>query len=138
VEEHLLPVLNPQRLDELGRELESIDAALGFAHAFLGLLPTRVARIHSALTRRDTLAAADAILSLKTSSYMVGALGMAQHCEEMESSLRNGSIPDPAQAVLMFAAAERLREELLAVLSAQNPDLPAFRRETAAPALLQG
>ncbi|MBT8159627.1 Hpt domain-containing protein [Arthrobacter sp. GN70] len=63
------------------------DAAHRFAATYTRMLPARVERINQALDDGDDHQAMDAVLSLKISSAMVGALQMEQHCARLEDAL---------------------------------------------------
>ncbi|MFF2296776.1 signal peptidase I [Arthrobacter sp. NPDC058127] len=82
-----LPAFDRRPLRRLAREMKSKEAARKFAAAYARLLPARVERISHALSTGDTELAMDAVLSLKTSSSMVGALRMEQHCLRLEHAL---------------------------------------------------
>jgi HPt (histidine-containing phosphotransfer) domain-containing protein len=94
--EHLVPVLDCQRLRGLAREMDG-NAVHRFAAAYRELLPFRVDRIRRTLRDRD--AAMDAVLSLKTSSAMVGAVRMEQICHRLEHALVLANHTAAAQAV---------------------------------------
>ncbi|MFH5877376.1 Hpt domain-containing protein [Arthrobacter sp. NA-172] len=51
------------------------------------MLPQRVERISQALSTGTNDQAMDAVLSLKISSSMIGALAMEQHCVRLERAL---------------------------------------------------
>ncbi|MFP3578788.1 Hpt domain-containing protein [Arthrobacter sp. fls2-241-R2A-200] len=61
---------------------------LAFVRNYVALLPWRVSRLHRALENLDMEDAMDAVLSLKTSSAMVGAICMNRLATEMEIRLR--------------------------------------------------
>lgn len=82
-----LPAFDRRPLKRLAREMKSKEAAEKFAAAYAKLLPQRVDKISHALTTGDNDLAMDAVLSLKTSSSMVGALRMEQHCVRLELAL---------------------------------------------------
>ncbi|WP_284756116.1 signal peptidase I [Arthrobacter sp. efr-133-R2A-120] len=82
-----LPAFDRRPLRRLAREMKSKEAARKFAAAYARLLPARVERISHALRTGNTELAMDAVLSLKTSSSMVGALRMEQHCLRLEHAL---------------------------------------------------
>ncbi|UVJ38147.1 signal peptidase I [Arthrobacter sp. CJ23] len=85
--ERPLPALDRRPLRRLAREMNSKDAARNFAASYTRLLPQRVDRISHALSAGNSNLAMDAVLSLKTSSSMVGALRMEQHCARLERAL---------------------------------------------------
>ncbi|MDQ0212103.1 signal peptidase I [Arthrobacter bambusae] len=82
-----LPAFDRRPLKRLAREMKSKEAAEKFAAAYARLLPQRVDKISHALSSGDSNLAMDAVLSLKTSSSMVGALRMEQHCVRLEHAL---------------------------------------------------
>lgn len=59
-----------------------------FVRSYIDLLPWRVGRLHHALNNLDIEDAMDAVLSLKTSSHMVGAICMSRLATELEISIR--------------------------------------------------
>jgi signal peptidase len=82
-----LPAFDRRPLKRMAREMKSKEAAEKFAAAYARLLPQRVDKISHALSTGDSDLALDAVLSLKTSSSMVGALRMEQHCVRLEHAL---------------------------------------------------
>jgi signal peptidase len=82
-----LPAFDRRPLKRLAREMKSKEAAEKFAAAYAKLLPQRVDKISHALSTGDSDLAMDAVLSLKISSSMVGALRMEQHCVRLEQAL---------------------------------------------------
>lgn len=70
---------------ELGGDPTIIHA---FVRNYVALLPWRVSRLHRALDNLDIEDAMDAVLSLKTSSHMVGAICMERLATELEMSIR--------------------------------------------------
>ncbi|MCT9868629.1 Hpt domain-containing protein [Paenarthrobacter aurescens] len=76
-------------LTELQAELGGDHAIIGaFIRNYVALLPWRVSRLHRALENLDMDDAMDAVLSLKTSSQMVGAICMNRLATELEISIR--------------------------------------------------
>ncbi|OUM44884.1 hypothetical protein [Arthrobacter sedimenti] len=73
-----LPVLDPRILDDLGTELSSQACAVRFAELFGEMLPQRIRSVEDALAARDEDAAVVALLSLKASASMVGALRLVE------------------------------------------------------------
>jgi signal peptidase I len=86
-DERPLPAFDGRPLKRLAREMKSKEAAEKFAAAYARMLPQRVDKISRALSTGDSDLAMDAVLSLKTSSSMVGALRMEQHCVRLEHAL---------------------------------------------------
>nr|WP_306422821.1 Hpt domain-containing protein [Paenarthrobacter aurescens] len=62
--------------------------ALRFLSTYLSMLPGRILRISNGLCRHDPDASMDAVLSLKISSAMVGALETEDQCRAIESMIR--------------------------------------------------
>lgn len=82
-----LPALDRQALKRLASDMHSTEAAEQFAATYIRMLPARVERITQALDNGDEHQAMDAVLSLKTSSAMIGALRMEEHCARLEHAL---------------------------------------------------
>ncbi|MEW1812536.1 Hpt domain-containing protein [Pseudarthrobacter phenanthrenivorans] len=84
-----LPLLDPAVLEKLHEELED---GLGlwkvFVSNFIALLPTRIERLRVSLTTGDLTGSLDAVLSLKTSSQMVGAERLAGLALDLEQAIR--------------------------------------------------
>lgn len=85
-------VLEIGRICGLAEELQSPGCALGFLADFLDMLPGRVDRILRGLDERDTDRTIDAVLSLKITSSMVGALDTETRCRAIETLVREGRI----------------------------------------------
>lgn len=84
------PVVEPSHLAGLREETQNDAAVLRFVASFLVLLPGRVNRILNAVRARDAAAAMDAVLSLKVTSAMIGALRMEQLCRCVEKAVACG------------------------------------------------
>lgn len=104
------PLLDPAVLERLRHELEDDDGVWKvFVEAFIAQMPQRLQQVRLTLTTGDLAGAVDAVLSLKTSSQMVGAERLADLAHELEKSLREEArTADPA-VVLPRLAAEHLR-----------------------------
>lgn len=74
---------------ELGSDADYCDT---FLDNYVRQLPSRIGRLRIALRAADSHAAFDAVLSLKTSSRMVGAVCLGSLAAELESWLR--TIPE--------------------------------------------
>jgi HPt (histidine-containing phosphotransfer) domain-containing protein len=84
-----LPLLNPAALDRLRDELDDDDGVWGvFVRNFIAQLPQRTEKLRLALTTGDFAGSLDAVLSLKTSSQMVGAQRLAEFAIRLERSVR--------------------------------------------------
>lgn len=83
------PVVDARVLRRLRVELGS-DGAYStiFVDNFLRELPSRLSRLRRALSNADRHAAMDAVLSLKTSSRMVGAVCLGRLSHELEDALK--------------------------------------------------
>lgn len=78
------PVLDDDALQRLGEQLGDSDALCGFLRRYLALLDQRIARLDRALKSADQSDWMDAVLSLKTSSAMAGALALADQAAELQ------------------------------------------------------
>jgi len=82
-------LVDPTVLTELQAELGGDPTIIStFVGNYVELLPWRVDRLHHALEKLDIEDAMDAVLSLKTSSHMVGAICMSRLATELEISIR--------------------------------------------------
>ncbi|MBT8161279.1 MULTISPECIES: Hpt domain-containing protein [Arthrobacter] len=108
----LPPALDHGAIQRLAHELHDSEAARRFATSYARMLPARVERIVRALEHGDGHQAMDAVLSLKISSAMVGALRMEQHCARLEAAL------DKTDHAGAAAAGEEVRRHLAELVSA--------------------
>lgn len=86
------PLVDPAALQDLGAQLDNPAVAKGFARDYTRMWDQRYRTLASALERGDLAGSMDAVLSLKTSSAMVGGLRLAQLAGELENALRAGDI----------------------------------------------
>jgi len=86
------PLVDPAALQDLGAQLDNPAVAKGFARDYTRMWDQRYRTLASALERGDLAGSMDAVLSLKTSSAMVGGLRLAQLAGELENALRAGEI----------------------------------------------
>jgi histidine phosphotransfer protein HptB len=127
------PLLNPAVLERLHEELEGDEGVWRiFVQNFIGHLPERIERMRQTLTTGDFRGAMDAVLSLKTSSQMVGAERLAEMAMDLERALRNDTREtEPAVALPRLAAGylRRIKQcaqqttYLLQATLKQKPDL---------------
>ncbi|MBP2265044.1 MULTISPECIES: Hpt domain-containing protein [Micrococcaceae] len=87
------------RIQSLADELGNPQPALRFLAKYLSMLPQRVERIVHALDDRDAAETTTALLSLKISSAMVGALETEHQCRAIESMIREDHFDDATQAL---------------------------------------
>lgn len=81
--------VNPQIIENLGRDVDSPRIALRFLTDFLTMLPQRFTRIQSAVAAQDREDAMDAVLSLKITAAMTGAAETEAGCLALQASIRN-------------------------------------------------
>ncbi|WP_458782203.1 Hpt domain-containing protein [Arthrobacter sp. D3-16] len=104
------PLVDRTVLDRLREELgEDEGYCRIFVGNFIDYLPDRVGRLRLALTTGDLDASVDAVLSLKTSSQMVGAARLAGLATALEGEIRSGGPDADAAVVLPKLAASFLR-----------------------------
>ncbi len=95
-------------LRSLRDELGDSRPVARFLSTYLSMLPGRVLRISKGLCQHDTNATLDAVLSLKISSAMVGAMEAESQCRAMESMIRNHCLASAAEVLpALRSAAER-------------------------------
>jgi HPt (histidine-containing phosphotransfer) domain-containing protein len=95
-----LPLLDRAALERLRDELDDEDVCKIFVRNFIALLPQRAENVRRTLTTGDVPRALDAVLSLKTSSQMVGAERLADLATDLERFLR-GDAPHTGPASLL-------------------------------------
>jgi HPt (histidine-containing phosphotransfer) domain-containing protein len=104
------PLVDQSVLDRL---LEELDQDEGYFTVFVGkfveLLPVRIGKLRLALTTGDLDGAVDAVLSLKTSSQMVGAERLAALAMDLEAAIRNESQQGDVAVALPRLAATYLK-----------------------------
>jgi HPt (histidine-containing phosphotransfer) domain-containing protein len=93
------PALEPCRLQTLAEELGDSKPALRFLSTYLSMLPGRILRISNGLCQHDADASMDAILSLKISSAMVGALETEDQCRAIETMIKEDHFDWAVQAL---------------------------------------
>jgi HPt (histidine-containing phosphotransfer) domain-containing protein len=96
-----IPVLDAGPLQVLAAEVGPAFAE-AFIDDYLQMLPDRASKILRALASGDARMAADAVVSLRATSAMAGALRLERCCKELESRVRRGQRlePDAVRAVL--------------------------------------
>ncbi|MCU1517879.1 MAG: hypothetical protein JWQ75_2600 [Pseudarthrobacter sp.] len=114
--------LDLTRIRSLAFDLDNPAAALRFLAGYLGLLPGRISRIQESLRELDREASMDAVLSLKITSAMAGALEAEATCRDLESLIRDHRLDEAA------AGSGRLNQQVQA-LTAASPALLVAARE---------
>ncbi|MCO4262565.1 Hpt domain-containing protein [Pseudarthrobacter raffinosi] len=110
-EGNALPLLDPDVLDRLRTELEDDEGVWTvFVRNFIDYLPQRTEKLRLTLTTGDLAGAMDAVLSLKTSSQMVGAERLAGLAMDLERSLRHETLDSEPARVLPRLAADHLTQ----------------------------
>ncbi|MDQ1623508.1 MAG: histidine phosphotransfer protein HptB [Actinomycetota bacterium] len=121
-------LLDPSVLDVLGAEIECPSATADFLRTYLELLPNRLKRIASAVEDQDLERALEAVLSLKVTSTMVGALRMEQQCRDLELELRGGLWERTSRTASgLVSGSGPLTVAAIALLEAQHFRSPAGR-----------
>ena len=87
-----VPLISRDVLDALEQELEDPDAYATYVRLNHGLWPARHQRLVEAIRTGDTTGAMDAVLSLKSSSQMIGAMQLAELALTVERALRDGRL----------------------------------------------
>src|ERR1700712_3343611 len=108
-----MPVLDARRRAVLARQIGN-NAADEFLRGYLRLLPERINRVAAAIAWMDLDGAMDAVLSLKVTSSMIGAVRLELFCQGLQSQLSAGHFmrTETARAVLSAHAALVLHEVL--------------------------
>lgn len=97
------PILDLAEFQHLEDQVDNPLIARTFAGDFARLWRMRYEIIAGAVGRGDAPAALDAILSLRTSSTMVGGVRLAQLAAQLERHIRNGDLRE-AQPLLSDVA----------------------------------
>ncbi|HEU4666841.1 MAG TPA: hypothetical protein VFS79_04190 [Arthrobacter sp.] len=110
-------VLDDRRLRKLAEDI-TCAVAEQFATDYGGMLPHRILRIREAIRAGDREAALDAVLSLKTSSALIGALTMELICVHLQHAIDRA---DGGEAEKAFQAAKHHFPFLAAALANRAP-----------------
>lgn len=118
------PVLNSAVLDDLVSLFDGdCSVARGFVDGFVTLSTARLARIRSAVDRRDGQEGEVALLSLKTTSSMVGADRLTRDCEQMAAAVRDGDWASLSEQLNgLHGRVEQTNEQLRGWLGSGHPD----------------
>jgi histidine phosphotransfer protein HptB len=105
-----VPLLDPAALDRLRDELDDDEGVWKvFVRNFIAQLPQRIEKLRAALTTGDLSGSLDAVLSLKTSSQMVGAERLAEIAIGLERLVRTEARQGTPEIVLPRLAAGHLK-----------------------------
>jgi HPt (histidine-containing phosphotransfer) domain-containing protein len=116
-----VPLLDRAVLQQLRDGLEDEDVCKVFVQNFIALLPDRAERVRRTLASGNVRGALDAVLSLKSSSQMVGAERLAEFATDLEHSLRvDTRYAEAARLLPQLAAANLAR---ITKCSRQTADL---------------
>ncbi|WP_285320834.1 Hpt domain-containing protein [Pseudarthrobacter sp. lyk4-40-TYG-27] len=88
---HELPVLDLQNAWDISVDTGGPDLAINFLTDYMNLLHVRMFRILAALTAEDPEPAVNAVLSLKTSSSIAGALEIEGSCGVLLAAIAAGN-----------------------------------------------
>lgn len=94
-----LPLVDPAVLLDLEEQLGDASLARSFAEDFLVATSVRVGRLDAAVSSQDPEDAMDAILGVRATSMMVGAVRLAHLATECVVILRSGDITGAAGAL---------------------------------------
>ena len=89
---HGLPLLDLTVLRQLEEELGDSGVARSFVRDYIGIWESRIQYLIRSVADDDSEAAMDAVLSLKSSSTMVGGVRLAQLAGELEEAVRDGNM----------------------------------------------
>lgn len=90
-----VPDYDPLKLMVLAHEAGET-AAQRFLDDYLRVLPARQGRILAELSKGEVEEAMDAVVSLKVTSSMVGAIRLNGYCQQLQDQLTIGHIADAA------------------------------------------
>jgi HPt (histidine-containing phosphotransfer) domain-containing protein len=113
----LLPVLDDRRLRKMAEDV-TCAVAEQFATDYGRMLPGRMQRITDAVRAGEREDALDAVLSLRTSSALIGALTMEHICTRLQHALDRA---DNQEAEKAFQEAKLHLPDLEATLAHRAP-----------------
>lgn len=94
-----LPLLSPGVLRQLQQELDDVALCRDYIRSYVDLWCFRFQRLTSSVLAADHDAALDAVLSLKSSSLMVGASRLGYLASRLEQDIRWDRCPEAAIAL---------------------------------------
>lgn len=113
-ERRRLPLVDRQTLDRLQDHLDHPTAVRSFVLDFVQAWDERYLRLSTDIEQRNSVSALDAILSIKTTSTMVGAVRLAQLASGIEDLIRVDEFSAAAELLpRLNSCALRTTDELL-------------------------
>lgn len=113
-ERRRLPLVDRQTLDRLEDHLDHPTAVRSFVLDFVQAWDERYLRLSTDIEQRSSVGALDAILSIKTTSTMVGAVRLAQLASGVEDLIRVDEFSAAAEMLpRLNSCALRTTEELI-------------------------
>lgn len=112
----------PERLRSLIAAVDSTGIAADFVTTYLDMLPGRIRRIQEAVNNSDHSAAMDAVLSLKVTSSMAGAVVLERLCQTLETALRNSLLEEASSIAGRLSGHELPARSALTALLSHHSD----------------
>lgn len=103
-ERRRLPLVDSRALDLLGDQIDNPPAVRSFVLDFVDAWDERYLRLITDIEDRRSVAALDAILSIKTTSTMVGAVRLASLASGVEDLIRVGEYSAAADLLTRLQA----------------------------------
>ncbi len=114
------------RVTVLKRELAGdVSACVRFIREFAGAWDARVARLTAAVDRGDDAEANAVLLSLSSSSTMLGATTLVSTAKELRSELRERHRIEHSDVLRLVTVGSAAREELLVIAERMEPRVVA-------------
>lgn len=103
------PVLDTDALRRLGEQLGDADILCGFIRRYVTMLDQRIERLERALSVQDHEGWMDAVLSLKTSSALAGAKGLAVLAARLQEDCEHNRSASPVHRSAVDCRAEDMK-----------------------------
>ncbi|MBG6179725.1 Hpt domain-containing protein [Arthrobacter sp. CAN_A1] len=115
-----VPLVDQDTLRALGDQLENPSAVKTFVADFIQVWDERYLKLADTVERRDRDAALEAVLSVRTTSTMVGAARLANLAANLEELIRLGDMDEAVDALPFVQACglQTIRELILCSESA--------------------
>lgn len=98
-----LPLMDPRVLAALELQVGGPTVAQRFARDYAEMWDDRYRQLAVAFGARDRDTALEAVISLKTSSAMIGGMRLARLAEHLEHIIQNGKLNDGYELVAILA-----------------------------------